>query len=153
MTKSPEPSRLYSHCMELLSQKRKELEETIAAIQVSANSETKSTAGDKHETARAMAQLDVEMLSRQLTEADKSIDAMKRIHHPAINDKAQPGSVITTSAGIFYLTVSLGSVEISGVKVMVISPEAPIAKVLIGKQAGDEVAWGGRLLTIHSVKN
>ena len=66
--------------MDLLEKRSQEIRKEMDTAQQSANSETKSTAGDKHETARAMAQLEVEMLSKQLEEVNKSIAQLKRIH-------------------------------------------------------------------------
>ncbi|MFM7054197.1 MAG: hypothetical protein ACKOX7_05595, partial [Bacteroidota bacterium] len=54
------PSSIYhQHGMDLLAKRSEELRKAIDAIQQGANADTKSTAGDKHETARAMAQLDI----------------------------------------------------------------------------------------------
>jgi len=82
--------------MDLLVKRGEEIRAAMDAVQQSANSETKSTAGDKHETARAMAQLEVEMLSKQLEEVNKSIALLKRI--PTITAMAiigkQPGEKI-----------------------------------------------------------
>jgi hypothetical protein len=47
-------------------------EEAIRMAQESANQEGKSSAGDKYETGRAMAQLEIEKASGQLAEANKS---------------------------------------------------------------------------------
>ncbi|MFM8432689.1 MAG: 3-oxoacyl-ACP synthase [Bacteroidota bacterium] len=143
----------YLHCMSLLEIKSRQLRESIDAVQVAANSETKSTAGDKHETARAMAQLDIEMLSRQLAEVNKSIESLKRLSSPTPNDFVQPGSLVQTSIGAFYLSVGLGAIEVEGEKVMAVSSESPIAKAILGKKSGDCIIWNGTDLCLVSVVN
>ena len=56
---------IYSQCLLILNQKIEELNSALATATESANNETKSSAGDKHETARAMMQLEQEKLSLQ----------------------------------------------------------------------------------------
>lgn len=153
MNRHPERIQLYEHCMNLLLKRSEELRNAIDSVQSSANSETKSTAGDKHETARAMAQLEVEMLSRQLSEANKSIESLQRLRNPDRTGIAQPGSVVVTSVGTFFIAVSIANLEIAGEKVMAISPEAPLAKAIVGRKAGDEVRWSDKQLAIIAVSN
>ena len=43
----------------------------MQAAQASANEESKSSAGDKHETSKAMMQLEIEKLGTQLKEAEE----------------------------------------------------------------------------------
>jgi transcription elongation GreA/GreB family factor len=123
------------------------------AVQQSANSETKSTAGDKHETARAMAQLEVEMLSKQLREINKSVDLLKRIPIRNTSDTVQPGSVVETSIGTFYLSVGLGNIQVDGKTIMAISIESPLAKAILGKKSGENIEWRGDIIKILFTEN
>ena len=63
--------KLYQACLEFTDTQISTLKSAIKATQQSANEETKSTAGDKYETGRAMAQLEVEKFQSQLAEALK----------------------------------------------------------------------------------
>ncbi len=138
--------------MDLLAKRSSELREAIDAIQQGANSDTKSTAGDKHETARAMAQLDVEMLSKQLGEINKSIEVLKRIPLKNTSSTVQPGSVVETSIGTFYLSVGLGNIQVDGKTIMAISTESPMAKAIMGKRAGDKIEWRSQLITVITIQ-
>ncbi|MFN9595965.1 MAG: GreA/GreB family elongation factor [Bacteroidota bacterium] len=139
--------------MELLAKRRDELLEAIDAIQQGANADTKSTAGDKHETARAMAQLEVEMLSKQLGEINKSVDLLKRIPIRNTSDTVQPGSVVETSIGTFYLSVGLGNIQVDGKTIMAISIESPLAKAILGKKSGENIEWRGDIIKILFTEN
>ncbi len=139
--------------MELLAKRRDELLEAIDAIQQGANADTKSTAGDKHETARAMAQLEVEMLSKQLGEINKSVDLLKRIPIRNTSDTMQPGSVVETSIGTFYLSVGLGNIQVDGKTIMAISIESPLAKAILGKKSGENIEWRGDTIKILFTEN
>lgn len=151
MNPIPATGRLFDYCFDLICQRIEEVEAAIQSVQQSANSETKSTAGDKHETARAMAQIEVEMLSRQLSESRKSLQNLQQLRGKTTGDSVGPGSVVVTSQGVFYMSIALGKVSVDGTELLFISPDAPIARALIGKKAGETVTWGGITLTIHRV--
>ena len=58
---------LFKHCEVFVSKRLKTVEEIISSNQNALQSETKSSAGDKHETGRAMLQLEMEKASQQLS--------------------------------------------------------------------------------------
>lgn len=55
--------KLHQQAIEMANKRVDELKVALVDVQDAANNETKSTAGDKHETAKAMAQLETEKLS------------------------------------------------------------------------------------------
>ncbi|MFM7768307.1 MAG: GreA/GreB family elongation factor [Bacteroidota bacterium] len=147
------PSSIYhQHGMDLLAKRSEELRKAIDAIQQGANADTKSTAGDKHETARAMAQLDVEMLSKQLAKTNKSIEILKRIPTNNTSKTIQQGSVVETSMGTFYLSVGLGNIQVDGKTIMAISTESPMAKAIMGKKPGDQIEWRAQQITVIAIQ-
>ena len=62
---------LYNQCQEFIDNRFETIQNTIKDIQKSLLSETKSSAGDKHETGRAMLQLEREKAGQQLAEIQK----------------------------------------------------------------------------------
>ena len=58
---------LYQKILSIANDRVSNLKRIILETQESANNETKSSAGDKHETGRAMAQLETEKLNNQPT--------------------------------------------------------------------------------------
>jgi len=62
---------LYSLCLAYIDERIQVANQAIQFAQDSANDETKSTAGDKYETGRAMAQLEIEKINAQLNESKK----------------------------------------------------------------------------------
>ena len=62
---------LYNQCSDFIEHRLLAIKSTINDIQESLDSETKSSAGDKHETGRAMLQLDREKLGQQLAGIQK----------------------------------------------------------------------------------
>jgi len=62
--------KIHQKCVALATEKQNEITHSIIRVQESLAAEGKSTAGDKHETGRAMLQLEREKLGLQLKNAD-----------------------------------------------------------------------------------
>ncbi len=123
---------LHAKCVDIAQQKVADLKTIIQEAQNAANNETKSSAGDKHETGRAMAQLETEKLSKQLSEALKLAQIITQINPKEAHQKIGLGSIVLTNNGIFYIAVSLGKIMLENQTYFVISAASPIGKQLIG---------------------
>ena len=64
-------AQLQEKCNQYIAQKSALITRAMSDAKEAANNETKSTAGDKHETARAAMQFEQEKLSGQLIEIDR----------------------------------------------------------------------------------
>ncbi len=143
--------RLLKHCLAVAKGKVRLLKAEIDSAQQSTASEGKSTAGDKHETGRAMMHLEQEKLHRQLAEAQTLLAELERIG-PAVNySKAGLGALITTDKGVFVLATGLGKVEFEGATYLVVSVKAPISIQFLGKTVGDEVRMNGVVYKVLAV--
>ena len=142
---------LYTYCTDYVMERITRLKTEIKKTQSSANEETKSSAGDKYETGRAMAQLEIGKNTVQLREAEKLLGAMQAIHVDLISEIIIPGSLVTTSKGIFYISISIGLVEIDKKPYFIVAPDSPIGKLFMGKKAGDLVTWNSNVYEIHTI--
>ena len=121
---------------EKLDLKIKTLENLISETRAS-NNETKSSMGDKYETTREMVQQEINNLQVQLNENLKAKNSLKLI--PLLpSQKIGFGSLVETSNGFFYISVSLGNLVFDNKKIFLISPESPLAKVLMDKKKDEE---------------
>ena len=100
--------------------------------QESANSDTKSSAGDKHETSRAMAMLEKDKAAGQLNEASKLKQLLSRINPEKSDSEVGLGSLIKTNNGWFYISVGLGKVSVVNETVFCLSLASPLGKVIVG---------------------
>jgi hypothetical protein len=142
--------KLLQHCREYVLRREDELTQAIHVLQDSANEETKSSAGDKYETGRAMIQIEIGNLTAQLVEIKK----LKQTAGQIKTDStwfAQPGSIIITSAGNYYIAISAGQVEIDRTNYITVSAGSPIAVKLMGKKAGDVVELNRKQIEIVQV--
>lgn len=123
----------------------------MQAAQASANSESKSSAGDKYETARAMGQLDRDMHARMYEQARQERTMVERIDLTVIFQKVAFGAFVHTSMGIFFIAVSIGQIRLEKETIMVISPQSPVGALLVGKQQGDEFTFRGTTYQINAI--
>ncbi len=128
-----------------------EAQKAMDAAQSSANEETKSSAGDKYETGRAMAQNDRDMYARQLHEAQAELGILESINPAAQYQKVGLGSLVETSIGFLFLAVSVGVIKLRNTNVMVLSPESPLGKAVLGQAKGASVLFRDKTVTLLDV--
>ena len=116
------------------------LKKSIAEIQQAANEETKSTAGDKYETGRAMAHLEIEKLQMQLNDLNRGRQVLAKINSDLQHQSIQLGSLVETSRGNFLIAASLGEVISNGSSIVQISLASPLGAKLLGKTKGETVS-------------
>jgi transcription elongation GreA/GreB family factor len=123
----------YQFCKKYISARLERITKNIEEINTSLNSETKSSAGDKHETGRAMLQLEREKLGQQLLEAEKTAQLLKKVKASKQSDVVILGSLVKTSNANYYIAISAGKFEHEAGVVYCISANTPIGKLLLGK--------------------
>lgn len=119
--------------------------------QASANEETKSSAGDKHETGRAMMQLEIEQNSAQLAETVKLKEALARVYIDKPAEKVDAGSLVITNQGNFFIAISVGQAVVDDKIFLIIAPESPIGIKLKGLKAGESLFFNNKTFKIEQV--
>jgi hypothetical protein len=134
------------------------IEQRIAAVktlindaQEAANSEEKSSAGDKYETARAMSQLEKEMHSKQLAQQLKELAMLHEVRTDIVYNSATTGACIACGEMMFFIAAGLGKQTIDGKLIIFLSPQAPLAKQLHDKKAGEHFVFNGREIVIETI--
>lgn len=134
---------IHQKCLEIVEGSILAIKLAMQEAQDAANNETKSSAGDKHETARAMAQLETEKLSVQWNEALKLSQVFAQLNPNQKNKQITIGSLVFTNNGYFYIAVSLGKIEVEQETIYVISPVSPIGQLLLTKKEKDSFSLNG----------
>lgn len=137
--------------LHLLEARLKTLEEAIRNARDSANSDEKSSAGDKYETGRAMGQIDIEMNSRQLQKGMEELQLLHALDVSQAYNQARTGACVLSEAGQFFVGIGLGIHQISNKEVIYLSPLAPLARLLLNKQKGDQFQFKGKSVEITDV--
>jgi len=123
----------------------------VDSIRESRNSETKSSAGDKFETGRAMAQMELEKMEAALARSMKLKEDLSKINIQKEYTKVEYGSLIITNVGNYLACFALGKVRHDGMDYYAISLASPIGQVIVGKKPGDRVLFQGREIEILKI--
>tara|TARA_R110002167_G_scaffold158880_3_gene354224 strand:+ start:3490 stop:3948 length:459 start_codon:yes stop_codon:yes gene_type:complete len=148
-TKLKEP--LFKFCISFINARVSRIKISLEDVRISLESEDKSSAGDKHETGRAMLQLEQEKLMQQLTEANKMLGTLDQVNPRRANSIIALGALVTTSKANYYLAISAGEYKDMDEKVYCISPSTPIGQLLLGKTVGEEVVFNGEKIAILGI--
>ncbi len=144
--------KVYEACSRLLQEKIDQLQQTLKDLHHSAANETKSTAGDKHETALAMLQIEQENKRRQLKELQQQQVLLNKIDAAHVSSAILNGALVTTDKGYFFISVALGKVHADGKVVYALSASSPLGEKMRGKFPGDVVEVNGAAYKILSVE-
>ncbi len=135
---------LYQACLSDIEKRmdtaQKALDDAIAA----GNEETKSSAGDKYETGRAMMQMEQDKYRVQLMKTVQTKNELIQIDSGIKCTKVEKGALVHTSHGIFYISVGIGKIRLSNEIYYAVSPEAPLAKAMMGGQENEVVLFQNR---------
>ncbi|WP_223032390.1 GreA/GreB family elongation factor [Hanstruepera marina] len=144
-------TKLLEQCNVFCQAKLKTIQFQIEEINKALTNETKSSAGDKHETGRAMLQLEREKLGTQLAEQQKLQKVLSRIQINKTSQVIGLGSVVYTTQANYFLAISAGELQVKGTVYYGISIQTPIGKLLLGKTTGCEVEFREEIFTIEKV--
>ncbi|WP_434037171.1 3-oxoacyl-ACP synthase [Formosa sp. 4Alg 33] len=142
---------LLKRCESFIDKRLVNVQHNIAEVQESLTSETKSSAGDKHETGRAMLQLEREKFGAQLAEINQVQQALTKINITKQSETICLGSTVITDVSNYFIAISAGEIELDGTKYYAIAPNTPIGLLLLSKQAGDVVKFRNQAFKILDV--
>ncbi|MEX1132158.1 MAG: 3-oxoacyl-ACP synthase [Flavobacteriales bacterium] len=142
---------LIAHLNGLLATKAHDLQTELAATLEARNSDTKSSAGDKHEVCRAMVQQELDQLEAQLAKVQVMQQELERVLLDRVYDRVAFGSLVTTDHGSYFIAIGLGAVEVGGETCYAISLASPIGQALKDKKVGDVVVFNGKRITINAI--
>jgi hypothetical protein len=143
---------VYSLYRVALQEKISLLQSSLDDLKESGKNETKSTAGDKHETALAMLQLEQENIRNQLKEAIRQWDELEKIDPAKASYMAGKGSLIKTNRGYFFLSLALGKLKVYGNDIIALSTQSPLGNKFLGATAGHSVTINGKVYFIETVE-
>ncbi|WP_066222674.1 3-oxoacyl-ACP synthase [Formosa haliotis] len=149
--KSEIKAKLLQRCEAFIDKRLANVQHNIAEVQEALTSETKSSAGDKHETGRAMLQLEREKFGAQLAEINQVKQAVSKINVLKHSDTICVGSAVITNQSNYFIAISAGEIEINNLKFFAIAPNTPIGQLLLSKRAGDTIQFREQEFIISEV--
>jgi hypothetical protein len=133
---------VYKACLNLVKQKIAGIEAAFKMAQEGGHNESKSSAGDKHETSRALMHLEQEKLGLQLKEMNDQLQKLEQIDIIKKSHTIGTGSLVETDKGIFFIGVGLGKIPLSFVA-FAISNASPLGIKFAGRKENDSVEVNG----------
>lgn len=144
--------KVYACCMKQLNDKIQTLQEALNDLKSGAENDMKSSVGDKHETARAMMQLEDEKISRLLDETLKQKNDLEKIDITAVLPTIASGSLIKANNMYFFLSIALGKINVEDKQVIAFSLHSPLGQKMAGLKAGDAADINGIRYVIEEVQ-
>ena len=142
---------LLRKCSEHVKVRIDTIQMAMDSIHESKLAETKSSAGDKFETSRAMMHAEEQKLKTQMHHAKSDQEILATIGSRAARDQIGPGNLVSTSQGHYLIAIGVGKVKIEGAVYYCISADSPIGAKLSGKIAGDQIEFNGRVIDISDI--
>lgn len=131
--------KIYDTCLQVVNDKIQNFQNTLNDLSEGAKNDSKSSAGDKHETARAMMQLEQEKISKQLDETLSQKAILQKMDVHVKSNHIQNGSLIKTNHGYLFLSIALGKIKTDKTDVIVLSAASPLGVKLLGKEVNSFV--------------
>jgi hypothetical protein len=140
-----------NQCAFILQQRINALGAAMQSAQESANNDDKSSAGDKYEVGRAMGHLQQEMLAKQLDDATGELALVNSLNPEVFCTTVSKGAAVICNGLFFFVAIGLGNVVVNNQKVIVLSPIAPLAALMLDKRAGDSFSFNKNEVKILDV--
>jgi transcription elongation GreA/GreB family factor len=142
---------VHASTLNALSNKIASLQEILDETYQYTLDDSKSSAGDKHETSIAMVQLEQEKLSKQLNEFLKQQRILLSINPTNHHQLIQLGSLVETKQAWYYFSIGIGLIPTENNSVFAINPDSPLGQLLMKKKAGESVTFNGIVTEIIAV--
>lgn len=143
--------KIHLYYIHLIQDKIAEVQHNLNELTDSLQNETKSTAGDKHETARAFVHIEQANVSRQLEELQSKMTTLQSLPIHTSNEIVTKGSLVLTNKGYLYVSVALGKAMVDGVTVFALSAASPLGSQLMGLHIGGIAMVNGNRYEVEEI--
>jgi transcription elongation GreA/GreB family factor len=143
---------IHAHYLQLVNTKIQHLQQILADLKESGTNETKSTAGDKHETALAMLQIEQANTRAQLKEVLDQKAILEKINPGLTTVQIVNGSLVKTNRGWLYVSTALGKVSVANITVTALSPQSPLGIKLMGLKVSGITAVNNNEYIVESIE-
>ncbi|MBK9530545.1 MAG: hypothetical protein IPO42_01885 [Chitinophagaceae bacterium] len=144
--------KIYDHYLQKINDRITQLQQVLADLKESGSNETKSTAGDKHETALAMLQIEQANTRSQLQEVSDQKVKLEKIDPALSAIVIVHGSLVKTNRGYLFISIAAGKITIDHSTVIALSPQSPLGQKLMGLKAGETAAINNTVYIIEHIE-
>jgi hypothetical protein len=94
---------------------------------------------------------DLEKNAQHLNDATKMMETLKQINPKIQNESGTLGSIVFTQTNVFFLSVSVGKIDLENSSYFAISLQSPIGMLLKNKIKGEQINFNGTCYTITNI--
>ncbi|PWK19927.1 transcription elongation factor [Xanthomarina spongicola] len=94
---------------------------------------------------------DLELNAQYLSDATKMLDTLKLINSKTVNTHVALGSLVRTTSNNYYISISVGKIEIDNEIYFGISLLSPIGQLLKNKTVGESIIFNNTTITITEI--
>lgn len=126
------------------------LEKELKYLHYDIAEDTKSSAGDKYEISREMANTEINKLQSQVYTMNQAMTLLSTI---SLDGKPNVGmgSLIKTEKNWIFIGVSLGQLVIENENILAISLSSPLAQQFEGKSLNDKITFNSQTYVIEQI--
>ncbi len=128
---------VWQYCLKQNADGLAALDIQVKNIREALADETKSSVGDKYETARAMLHLEQQNIALQQVKLIEQKALLENLDIKRPVGRVAEGALLLTDRGYLFLSAGLGKVRIDDQVVFTLSATAPLGKKLMGLTIGD----------------
>jgi len=142
---------LYKQLQLLIDKRVSNAQKAVQAAEESKSSQTKSSAGDKFETGRAMMQAEEDRSRGQLAQAQALQNELAQLPFRIPSDTVTKGSLVYTNQANYFISIGLGKIVLDVTIFYAISMESPIGQLLKEKKEGESVVFRDKKIKIKEL--
>lgn len=135
---------LIQHLQRILESNEIAIKNALTLAKESRDVDTKSSAGDKYETGRAMMQIEIDKFENQLQKTRVLQKELERINLDRTFNEAVMGSLVQTNTDFIFISIGLGRIVLNGQNYITISQASPLGQAIYNKKKGEKFSLNGR---------
>ncbi|UZD20987.1 hypothetical protein PBT90_15545 [Algoriphagus halophytocola] len=144
--------KVYQASIAQVKEKIKLLTEERKAINEGILEDTKSSAGDKFETGREMMSRDLMTITTQIKQATADLEELYRLQAVKNRtERVQEGSLVNLGDALYLISISFGALQVGDKRLFLLSKNAPLGELLLGKKQNDQVEFRGKLFLVKEI--
>lgn len=148
MLQLEQKSKILLMCLNEIETKIERTKAAIKETRDSANNETKSSLGDKHETSRAMAHLEIEKSEFNLSNLINNKEKLQKIDVSKPCHQVMNGSLIETNMGLLFVSTGMGKLQFEDKEIITISLDSPLFIGIKGLHKGENTTFNKKEIHI-----
>ncbi|MCG9793656.1 hypothetical protein [Flavobacterium algicola] len=144
--------KIHTHYTLLVQDRIDVFRDMISGLTEDSKNDAKGSAGDKHETALSMMHIEQEKLNRKLAEVLDQKGVLEKINPEISAETISLGSLVKANGIYLYLSLALPKINMEGINIIALSPQAPLGNKLMGNKVGFTFEINGTTYLVETVE-